>query len=168
VVAVETVRSFWITSSKNRTIAILAGLGLTLLGVAVIAIGEVMGWGWTRIVGAGAISVFAIYVGALVGWSDPARPKIAAIARSWSRAILVALTAIMVAPMLAGLIILPGGAIVGGIDGSWYLVLAGILLALFLLMISAFAIVHSFILADRGLWRARSTDNSADSSGAQP
>ena len=151
----EALRSFWSKSTDNRMIAILAGSIGVLLGVAIIGVGEVLEWGWTRIVGAGLISVAGVYVGALIGWSDPIRPRIAQVLSSWSRTILVVLTLIMVAPMFAGLLMLLGGVVIGGVDAAWYLIFIGLLIALALFAMSLATVVLAFSLADRGLWRTQ-------------
>lgn len=154
-------RSVWWTSSQNRTISIVAGSIIVLLGVALIAVGEVLDWGWTRIVGAGAISLASIAVGALVGWSDPIRPQVSRLFSSWSRLVLVVVTLIMVVPMFAALLMLLGGTVVGGVSAAWYLIFAGLLIVLTLLAMSLVTVVLSFSLADRGLWRASPEGSSA-------
>ena len=151
--SVEALHSFWSTSSQNRQLSIGAGSVIVLVGVALIAVGERLDWGWTRIVGAGVISLAAAYVGALVGWSDPVRPRVADLFSSWSRAILLVLTLIMVAPMFVGLLMLLGGVVVGGVTAAWYLILIGLLIAVALLAMALVTVVLAYSLADRGLWR---------------
>jgi hypothetical protein len=157
---VDAFRNVWNTSTQNRAVSLIAGSLVILAGVAVIAVGEILEWGWTRIVGAGLISIAAVYVGALIGWSDPLRPHIATVFSSWSRAILVALTLVMVTPMFIGLLMLVGGMIIGGVSASWYLILAGLLLTLALTAITLATVVLAFSLADRGLWKAGSDTGS--------
>ncbi len=157
----ETLATIWHRATEHRPAAIAGSVAVILLGVALIAIGEVFDWGWTRLVGAGVISIAAIAVGALFGWSDPLRPRIAGVMGSWSRAILMLLTVIMVAPLMIGLVMLFGGAIVGGITATWSQLLAGVFISMFFILITLGTVATAVSLAFRGLWKAKAEDPAA-------
>jgi hypothetical protein len=137
---------------------VLGSLIAVAMGVALIAVGEVLDWGWTRLIGAGVISIAAVMAGVLIGWSDPLRPGVLTVMASWKRLIFIVLTFIMVAPLFAGLIMLMGGAIVGGTGTDWYLVLSGVLLTLLLLALTLVTIIAAVKLAFEGLAKTRADD----------
>jgi hypothetical protein len=138
----------------------LAGLAVVLAGVGLIAIGAVLDWGWTRLPGAGLISVASVLIGALAGWSAPIRPRIAAIFASWSRVLIALLALVMVAPLILALVTLFVGTIVSGSETSWSLLLAGLAITIVLLSITLATVAIALQLTYRGLWRTSSPDSS--------
>jgi hypothetical protein len=141
----------WNQALERRPMALGLCAAVVVLGVLLIAIGEVLEWGWTRLIGAGAISTGAVLFGVLLGWSDPLRPRVASVLRSWRRGIVLILTAIMILPLFIGLLLSFGGLIFGGADGNWYLLLLGILFVVLMLGISAATVAAALALALQGL-----------------
>jgi hypothetical protein len=148
--------TIWNQAANNRVASVLGSLVVVALGVVLIAVGEVLDWGWTRLIGAGVISIAAVIAGVLIGWSDPLRPGVLKVLASWKRSIVIVLTLIMVAPLFAGLVMLLGGAIVGGTGTDWYLVLSGVLLTLLLLALTVVTVVAAVKLAFDGLTKTQS------------
>ncbi|MEX2425543.1 MAG: hypothetical protein WD401_02155 [Thermomicrobiaceae bacterium] len=159
-----TLVTLWNQATERRFRSALIGLGVILSGVVLIAIGAVVEWGWTRLIGAGAISLASVFVGALVGWSDPVRPRIAAVFSSWSRILLALLAFVMMAPLFIGLLALFGGLFVALDDTSWLSLFAGTVITLFLLIITLLTVALALPLAFRGL-RKSSAEVPSDSNG---
>jgi hypothetical protein len=132
----------WHRLIENRRLGVAASAAVIAAGVLIIATGEVLEWGWTRIIGAGAISLAAVALGGLLGWSDPIRPRLAGIIVSWSTILVAILAAIIVLPLLFGFITIFGGLILGAASITWYLVLAGIAVVL---VFSALAVLAAFL-----------------------
>ncbi len=147
--------TIWGRATANRKVSLPGCLAFVALGVLIIAVGEVQDWGWTRIVGATVISIGSIAAGALIGWSDPVRPRITYLISSWGKAIVAILTLIIVGPMLIALVVAFGGLIVGGAEADTGLMLIGVLIAVLLLGITLVTVASAFSLAMRGLWRSR-------------
>jgi hypothetical protein len=141
----------WNTAIRYRKPAVAAALGLVASGVLLIAIGEFLDWGWTRLVGAGIISMSAVAAGTLVGWSDPSRPRIAHVFVSWKGIAVALLAVIIVAPMFAGLVSILGGVILSGTGVEWYLLLSGVFIILFLLVVSLITVAAGLVNVVDGL-----------------
>lgn len=152
----STLVSLWNQATERRFRSVVFGLGVVCVGVLLIAVGAIVEWSWTRIIGAGIISMASVFVGALVGWSDPVRPQIAALFLSWSRTLLTLLTLVMVAPLFAGLLVMIGGLFLGGGEGDWQSLTAGFIIALFLFIISLSTVALALSLAVQGLWKTSS------------
>jgi hypothetical protein len=105
-------------------------LAIIVAGVGLIAVGEVLEWGWTRLIGAGIISLVAVLFGAILGWSDPLRPRFVGVVASWSTLLVTLLALIVVVPLLFGFVAMLGGMIVGATSVTWYLLLAGVSITL--------------------------------------
>jgi hypothetical protein len=141
--------TLWRRATENRTASVSACAAVVALGVVLIAVGEVLDWGWTRLIGAGVISVGSVLAGVLIGWSEPIRPRIAGLLRQWSRAIVWLLTAIMVAPLLVGLLVAFGG-IANGAD-DWLLLGLGVLIVALMLGVTGVTVWLAVSLALRGV-----------------
>jgi hypothetical protein len=161
-------KTVWDRMTLNRLVSVLASLAVVLFGVVLIAVGELLDWGWTRIIGAGLISAAAVLVGALVGWSDPLRPHVTSVFSNWSRSIIVLLTLIMVGPLLGALLLLFGGLIVRSTEHDWYLMLAGVLTTVTLLGITVITVATAVTLALRGLWKTRPEDAARTNGRSEP
>lgn len=126
----------------------VASVALIVIGVLAITVGNLAGWGWTRIIGATLISVGGLGVGALVALIDPRRERVrVAIARRRTTIALVA-AVVLVLPVILVLVAALAGLFAGG--GGAALRAVGALIAVFLLAVS----VASAVIAVRAIRRA--------------
>lgn len=154
----NTLNAMWARLAQNRSASIGTGLGVVALGVLLIGIGESNGWGWTRILGAGVISLAAALVGSLIGWSDPVAPGFRRALSAWKQVIIVLLTLIIAGPLLAGMLALLGSAMVGA-SIAWFQLALGVLITVFLFAITLATVVTAASLALRSA--GRSVDETA-------
>lgn len=145
--------AIWTHATTNRPLWLTLSAGLVVLGVLLIADGEIQGWGWTRLIGAGVITVGSILFGVLVGWSDPVRPRITSTLYQLRKLIAVLLAVIMIVPLLVGLIVGVFGTVAGG-EAGWTVTLTGLILTLLLLALSAGTAGLALVQALRGLDRS--------------
>jgi hypothetical protein len=160
----DAVKTIWVRAMANRPLSLGVSAAVVVFGILLIAIGEVLEWGWTRLIGAGIISFGAVAFGVIVGWSDPVRPRVATALRGWSRGIVLLLTLIMVAPLFVGYLLSFGGLIVGGSGDDWWVLLLGVLIIVFLLGVTAATVAVALTLALQGLNETAGAD--ADAPGA--
>jgi hypothetical protein len=149
----------WATEQRAASLGICAAV--VAVGVLLIAIGEVAEWGWTRLIGAGLISIGSVLAGVLVGWSEPVRPRIADALRHWSRALVLVLAAIIVAPLLAGLLLGLGGMVTDDASDDVLLLVVGIAIIVLMLAITAVTVWLALSLALRSLGRSPAEQNGA-------
>lgn len=134
-----------LTDKQTQNRLMIAGGAAIAVGIVVIVVGAIVGWGWTRIIGATLITLGGLLVGTLVGLTAPRRERMRAmIARArWTIAWIAA--ALFVLPVVVAL----GAGIVGVIAATgnvgWRV--AGAMLALALLI----ATVLSTLIALRAV-----------------
>jgi hypothetical protein len=136
---------------NNRRAAMIAVSVAIFAGVALIAVGEVLEWGWTRLIGAGIISLAAVLLGALLGWSEPLRPRLANVVASWATLLVTVLALIVVVPLLFGFIAMLGGMIVRAASVTWHLLLAGVAITLLFFGLAVLATLLGLSSAFEGL-----------------
>src|SRR3954470_9959496 len=106
---VARMRSLWAGETERRNQLMAASLAAVVIGVLLIVVGAIAGWGWTRIVGATLITVGGGVLGALIGLGAPHRARLRAgvVAR---RTLIAVIAAVVIAlPVVLAL----GAAIIG-------------------------------------------------------
>jgi hypothetical protein len=147
------VRSLWAGETAQRNRLMAGSHAAVVIGVLLIVVGAIAGWGWTRIVGATLITVGGGVLGALLGLGAPHRAQIRAGVVAQRTLIAVIAAIILALPVIAalvaalvGLFAKSGGRGAGSLAG-------GTILALFLLIASLFSVM----IAIRAVQRATFT-----------
>jgi amino acid transporter len=138
---------------KQRSQAMAISIALVAVGVILIVVGALAGWGWTRVIGAGLISVGGIGLGVLLGLIPTRREQVLAQPRRWRTGIIVLAVIVFVLPILVTLVAGVIGAFTGGGGNATPHVL-GTLIALLLLA----AVAASAWIGVRATLRATRTD----------
>jgi hypothetical protein len=89
------------------------------------------------------------------------RPRIADALRHWSRALVLVLAAIIVAPLLAGLLLGLGGMVTDDASDDVLLLVVGIAIIVLMLAITAVTVWLALSLALRSLGRSPAEQNGA-------
>jgi hypothetical protein len=147
---VARVRSLWTGETAQRNRLMAGSLAAVVIGVLLIVVGVIAGWGWTRIVGATLIMVGGGVLGTLLGLGAPHRQQIRAGIIAQRTVVAVIAAVIIALPVILALI----AAIIGlfarsGGRGAASLA-GGTVIALFLLVASLF----STLIAIRAVQRA--------------
>lgn len=141
-------RALWADEKATNRLRIGA-IACVTVGVLVIVVGVIAGWDWTRIIGAGLITIGGIALGVLVGLAESRRRHL----RAWiiERRVVIAtvVTLILVSPVAAALVAAVIGLFGGG-DRSAGLLVVGTILALIFLT----ATLLSATIAVRAVQRA--------------
>ena len=124
--------------ARRLTAATVASV---VVGVLVIVVGNLAGWGWTRIIGATMISIGGLGLGIVIALVEPRRERLHTVIARQRTTIAIAIAIILVLPVVAVLV----AAVVGLFDGnlrntggasSVGLRIGGTLVGLFLLVAS--------------------------------
>ncbi len=134
-------------TAAERRLTIEAGACL-VVGVVVIVVGAVAGWGWTRIIGAVLITVGSGVLGALIAFVEPRRREARARIMAARGLIAIVVAVVLILPVAIALV----GAMIGLFSGagSGGMRALGALVALLLLV----ATVGSAVIAVRATQRA--------------
>lgn len=133
--------------TQNRLI--IASGACVAVGIVVIVVGAIVGWDWTRIIGATLISVGGVGAGALIGLVEPRR-RLFRTQIERSRMVIALICALVfVLPVVIALIAALIGLFGGG-DASVRASLGGTLVTFFLLI----ATVASTVIALRAVRKA--------------
>ncbi|HEY8291962.1 MAG TPA: hypothetical protein VIG44_05720 [Thermomicrobiales bacterium] len=132
---------------------IYASSAVVAVGVLLIVVGAIAGWGWTRIVGATLITVGGIVLGVLVAFVEPRRQRVHARLRAQRTTIAIIAAIILVLPVVVALIASLIGLFTGTDNRSGGLLAAGAIIGVFLLA----ATIFSTLVAIRATQRASLT-----------
>jgi hypothetical protein len=146
---VDSISSAWAYLTAQRRSALIGSAAVVVVGVLLIAVGEVRDWGWTRLVGAGLISAAATLFGVLLGWGDAGFGSLRATVRKSARLIVIVLAAIVVLPVTLGLLISLAGLFTSGQDNSGGVLVAGSVVTAFMLAITVGLAYEALRLAVR-------------------
>ncbi|MCA1666007.1 MAG: hypothetical protein LC793_01085 [Thermomicrobia bacterium] len=139
------------TAQQRRLIA--ASSAVVAVGIAVIVVGAIAGWGWTRVIGALLITVGGIALGTLIAFVEPRRQQLRAHLLAQRTTIAVIAAVLLVLPVVVALGASFIGLVVGSGNRSGALLTAGALIGLFLLAATLF----STLVALRATQRASLT-----------
>jgi hypothetical protein len=145
----STIGVIWSKAVERRRPALLLLAAFIIAGIVIIAVGEILEQGWTRIVGAGLISVASIAFGVLIGWSKPFGERIWAVAGRLRQPIVLVLTIIIAGPLVSGLALVFAGAIVSAGGDRPVLTATALLISLTFIALAAGTAVVSASLALR-------------------
>lgn len=109
--------------AKQRQQAIAISIALVAIGVVVIVVGALAGWGWTRVIGAGVITVGGVGLGILLGLIPTRREQVLAQLKRWRTGVVVLAVIVLVLPILVALAAGVIGAFTGGGENATPLVL---------------------------------------------
>ena len=143
------VRALWADEKEARNRLTIAAGACVAVGVLLIVVGVIASWGWTRIIGAGLITVGGGVLGVVLGLAEPRRQRLRARIIERRVVIAVIVTLILVLPVVLALVAVVIGLFGGG-DRSAGLLIVGTIIALFLLA----ATVLSAVIAVRAVQRA--------------
>ena len=139
------------TAQQRRLIYVSSAV--VAVGIVVIVVGVIAGWGWTRIVGASLITVGGIALGILIAFVEPRRQRLHARLRAQRTTIAIIAAVILVLPVVAALIAALIGLFTGTGSRSGGLLAAGAIIGVFLLA----ATIFSTLIAIRATQRANLT-----------
>jgi predicted Na+-dependent transporter len=122
---------------RQRNRAMTTSIALVAVGVVLIVVGAIAEWGWTRVVGAGLITVGGIGLGVLLGLVPTQRERLLAAMRRWRTGIVILAVVVLVLPILVALIAGVIGAFTGG-GGNAAPLTAGTLIGMLLLAAVAY------------------------------
>jgi hypothetical protein len=142
------VRALWADEKATNRLRIGA-ITCVVVGVLLIIVGAVAGWGWTRIIGAGLITVGGGVLGVILGLAEPRREHLRTQIIERRVLIAVIVTLVLVLPVVLALVAAIIGLFGGG-DRSAGLLIVGTIIALFLLAATAM----SAVIAVRAVQRA--------------
>ena len=124
--------------ARRLTVATAASV---VVGVLVIVVGNLAGWGWTRIIGATMISIGGLGFGIVIGLVEPRRERLHTVIARQRTTIAIAIAVILVLPVVAVLVAAVIGLFSGdsrstGAASGAGLRIGGTLVGLFLLVAS--------------------------------
>jgi hypothetical protein len=103
---------------------LVAGGVIAAVGIVVIVVGVLAGWGQTRLIGAGLISIGGVLGGAAIGFSAPMRGQIYQRLSAWRLPIAIVVAVIVAAPAVIASASGAIGPLVGGGDAQDKLLIA--------------------------------------------
>ncbi len=124
------------TAQQRRLI--YASSAVVAVGVLVIVVGAIAGWGWTRIIGATLITVGGIVLGALVAFVEPRRQRLHTWLLVHRMNIAIIAAVILVLPVVVALVAGLVGLFTGSGNRSGGLLAAGAIIGVFLLAATIF------------------------------
>jgi len=145
--------AIWSDDKAQQRRLIYASSAVVAVGVLLIVVGAIAGWGWTRIVGATLITVGGTVLGALIAFVEPRRQRLHARLRAERTTIAIIAAVLLVLPVVAALIAALVGLFVGSGNRSGRLLTAGAIIGIFLLA----ATIFSTLIAIRATQRASLT-----------
>jgi hypothetical protein len=135
-------------TGRRRHGLVAAGAAI-VAGTLLIAVGETWEWGWTRLVGAFVISASGTLFGVLLGWSEPGWSRIRDVVRRSARLVLLVLAAIILVPLIVGLLVSFAGLFAGDQEAGAGLLVAGSVVMVFLLAVTVGLAAEALRLALR-------------------
>lgn len=103
---------------------LVAGGVIAFIGIVVIVVGVLAGWGQTRVFGAGLITVGGVFGGCAVGFSAPMRGKIYERLSAWRLRIAIIVAVIVATPAVIATASGAIGPLLGGGDANDKLLVA--------------------------------------------
>jgi hypothetical protein len=155
----DSISALWDRLTGRRRHGLIAAGAAIVAGTLLIAVGEIWEWGWTRLVGAFVISASGTLFGVLLGWSEPGWSRIRCVVRRSARPVVLVLAAIILAPLIVGLVVSFAGLFGGDQEAGVGLLVAGSVVMVFLLAVTVGLAAEALRLA----LRAAASKNSPDS-----
>lgn len=143
----------WSDDREQQRRLIYVSSAVVAVGVLVIVVGVIAGWGWTRIVGAMLITVAGTVLGALIAFVEPLRQRLHARLRAQRTTIAIIAAVILVLPVVAAFVAALIGLFTGREQRSGGLLVTGGVVGVFLLI----ATIFSTLTAIRATQRASLT-----------
>jgi peptidoglycan/LPS O-acetylase OafA/YrhL len=140
----------WSDDTAQQRRLIYATSAVVAVGILVIVVGALVGWGWTRVIGATLITIGGIALGTLVAFVEPRRQRLHARLRAQRTTIAIVAAVLLALPVVVALVASLIGLFTGGGNRSGGLLAGGGLIGLFLLA----ATVFSTLIAIRATQRA--------------
>jgi len=131
----------WSDDTAQQRRLIYASSAVVAVGVLLIVVGAIAGWGWTRIVGATLISVGGIVLGALVAFVEPRRQQVHTWLLMHRMTIAIIAAILLVLPVVLALVAALIGLFTGSGNRSGGLLAAGTIIGVFLLAATIFCTV---------------------------
>jgi len=131
----------WSDDAAQQRRLIYASSAAVAVGVLLIVVGAIAGWGWTRIVGATLITVGGIVLGTLVAFVEPRRQQVHTWLLMHRMTIAIIAAVILVLPVVLALVAALIGLFGGGSNRSGGLLTAGAIIGVFLLAATIFCTV---------------------------
>ncbi len=131
----------WSDDTAQQRRLIYASSVVVAVGVLLIVVGAIAGWGWTRIVGATLITVGGIVLGTLVAFVEPRRQQVHTWLLMHRMTIAIIAAVILVLPVVLALVAALIGLFGGGSNRSVGLLAAGTIIGVFLLAATIFCTV---------------------------
>jgi peptidoglycan/LPS O-acetylase OafA/YrhL len=145
--------TIWPDTKERQRRLIYASSAIVAVGVLLIVVGAIAGWGWTRIVGATLITVGGIVLGALVAFVEPRRQRVQTRLRAQRTTIAIIAAIILALPVVVALVAALIGLFTGSGHRSGGLLATGAIIGVFLLAATLF----STLIAIRATERASLT-----------
>jgi len=140
----------WSDDTAQQRRLIYATSAVVAVGILVIVVGALVGWGWTRVIGATLITIGGIALGTLVAFVEPRRQRLHARLRAQRTTIAIVAAVLLALPVVVALVASLIGLFTGGGNRSGGLLAGGGLIGLFLLA----ATVFSTLIAIRATQRS--------------
>ena len=131
----------WSDDAAQQRRLIYASSAAVAVGVLLIVVGAIAGWGWTRIVGATLITVGGSVLGVLVAFVESRRQRLHAMVRAQRTTIAIVAAVLFVLPVVLALVAALIGLFAGGSNRSGGLLTAGAIIGVFLLAATIFCTV---------------------------
>jgi len=131
----------WSDDAAQQRRLIYASSAAVAVGVLLIVVGAIAGWGWTRIVGATLITVGGSVLGVLVAFVESRRQRLHAMVRAQRTTIAIVAAVILILPVVLALVAALIGLFAGGSNRSGGLLTAGAIIGVFLLAATIFCTV---------------------------
>ncbi len=131
----------WSDDTAQQRRLIYVSSAVVAVGVLLIVVGAIAGWGWTRIIGATLITVGGTVLGILVAFVEPRRQRLHARLRAQRTTIAIIAAVILALPVVVALIAALIGLFAGGSNRSGGLLTAGAIIGVFLLAATIFCTV---------------------------
>ncbi|MDQ2786831.1 MAG: hypothetical protein M3Y58_17715 [Chloroflexota bacterium] len=131
----------WSDDTAQQRRLIYVSSAVVAVGVLLIVVGAIAGWGWTRIIGATLITVGGTVLGILVAFVEPRRQRLHARLRAQRTTIAIVAAVILVLPVVLALVAALIGLFAGGSNRSGGLLTAGAIIGVFLLAATIFCTV---------------------------
>ncbi|MGI8687660.1 MAG: hypothetical protein ACR2M3_03685 [Thermomicrobiales bacterium] len=128
----------WSDDKEQQRRLIYASSAVVAVGILLIVVGAIAGWGWTRIVGATLISVGGIVLGILVAFVEPRRQQLHTWLLVHRTTIAIIAAVLLVLPVVAALVAGLIGLFASGGNRSGGLLAAGAIIGIFLLAATIF------------------------------
>ncbi|MDQ2786796.1 MAG: hypothetical protein M3Y58_17540 [Chloroflexota bacterium] len=128
----------WSDDTARQRRLIYGSSAVVAVGVLLIVVGAIAGWGWTRIVGATLITVGGVVLGALIAFIEPRRQQVHGWLRAQRMTIAIIAAVILVLPVVLALVAALIGLFAGESNRSGGLLTAGAIIGVFLLAATIF------------------------------